>query len=166
MDSVRKMVLLSVTGAHFEEQICKFCEAKTRMHPAAGLQFLNKIGWSLSTDGKWHSPMKDESLHVLLTYVLRILRAMDFESCDTSWGELRSTLDLWARLVTPSLGTSHRLLTGTLIQLIPVVLVQVRPRPISCHAVADNSWFPRSFPRRSRPSPIRASPACCAARRP
>ena len=54
---------------------------------------------------------------VLLSYVVRIMRKMAFEECTSSASELRSVLQVWARIAASATATNHLQLRDELHEL-------------------------------------------------
>jgi len=117
----------AIADCRFDKALCAAFERKVKSSPVLGLNFLEKLGSSLASEaGLLQSAMSEAHAAVLISYVVRVMRAMAFEECAESAVQLDSTLQLWARLAASATSTTHAALGQALTTLLSVLLLQTR----------------------------------------
>ena len=138
--SLEQQIAVAIADCRFDKALSAAFEEKVKSSPVLGLSFLEKLGASLAAGGSHtavptsssgpvlglQSGMSEAHAAVLISYVVRVMRAMSFEECTQSAQQLDTTLQLWARLAASATTTSHAALGRALTTLLSVLLLQTR----------------------------------------
>ena len=118
----------AIEKASFEPSLCATFEDKVAADPVVGLKFLERVGAALTNGagaaGGLREAMSEMHACVLLSYVVRIMRKMAFEECTSSASELRSVLQVWARIAASATATNHLQLRDAVLTMLSIILLQ------------------------------------------
>ena len=105
-------------AGEFDDKVSSVCETKTQKDPVFGLTFVMKLSESHETE------MAENQFAVLLHFVVRIIKAMDFGSCDRSVNQVRAALKFWGGAAAAKLDTALLDLQPIVREMFLIILVQ------------------------------------------
>ena len=104
--SLEQQIAVAIADCRFDKALSAAFGEKVKSSPVLGLSFLEKLGASLAAGGSHtavptsssgpvlglQSGMSEAHAAVLISYVVRVMRAMSFEECMQSAQQLDTTL--------------------------------------------------------------------------